>query len=76
MIRLIEFDGPQLVEKGNNWYSAEVELRDSMKNTYAFVNNIPLVRIPYKEKDNLNYDLLFSNVYLMRDLAAEVAANK
>lgn len=42
-----------------------------MKNAYAFTNNIPLVRIPYKEKDNLSYDLLFSDVYLMRDMANE-----
>ena len=68
VIRLIEFDGPQHTEKGNNWHTAEGELRDSMKNAYAFTNNIPLVRIPYKEKDNLSYDLLFSNVYLMRDM--------
>ena len=68
IIRLIEFDGPQHTEKENNWHTAEGELRDSMKNAYAFTNNIPLVRIPYKEKDNLSYDLLFSNVYLMRDM--------
>ena len=68
VVRLIEFDGPQHIEKGNNWYTAEGELRDSIKNAYAFANNIPLVRIPYKEKDNLSYDLLFSNAYLMKDM--------
>ena len=68
VIRLIEFDGPQHTEKGNNWHTAEGELRDNMKNAYAFANNIPLVRIPYKEKDNLSYDLLFSDTYLMRDM--------
>ena len=68
VIRLIEFDGPQHTDKENNWYTVEGELRDSMKNAYAFANNIPLVRIPYKEKDNLNYDLLFSDTYLMRDM--------
>lgn len=68
IIRLIEFDGPQHTEKGNNWHTTEGELRDSMKNAYAYANNIPLVRIPYKEKDNLSYDLLFSNAYLMREM--------
>lgn len=71
VVRLIEFDGPQHTEKENSWYTAEGELRDRMKNAYAFTNNIPLVRIPYKEKDNLSYDLLFSDVYLMRDMANE-----
>lgn len=71
VIRLIEFDGPQHTEKGNSWHTIEGELRDSMKNSYAFANNIPLVRIPYKEKDNLNYNLLFSDVYLMRDMMSE-----
>lgn len=68
IVRLIEFDGPQHTEKENNWYTTEGELRDSMKNVYAFANNIPLVRIPYKEKDNLSYELLFSDTYLMRDM--------
>ena len=68
VIRLIEFDGPQHTDKENNWYTVEGELRDSMKNAYALANNIPLVRIPYKEKDNLSYDLLFSDTYLMRDM--------
>ena len=68
VVRLIEFDGPQHTEKENNWYTTEGELRDSMKNVYAFANNIPLVRIPYKEKDNLSYELLFSDTYLMKDM--------
>ena len=68
IIRLIEFDGPQHTEKSNNWYTAEGYLRDNMKNSYALTNNIPLVRIPYREKENLNYELLFSDTYLMRDM--------
>ena len=68
VVRLIEFDGPQHTDKGSNWYTAEGELRDSMKNAYAFANNIPLVRIPYKEKNNLSYDLLFSSAYLMKEM--------
>jgi hypothetical protein len=39
-----------------------------MKNSYALDNNIPLIRIPYKEKENLNYELLFSDTYLMEDM--------
>ena len=69
VIRLIEFDGPQH-NKNSQWYTEEGQLRDLMKNQYAFSNNIPLIRIPYKERDNLTYELLFSDKYLldMRDM--------
>ena len=39
-----------------------------MKNSYALTNNIPLIRIPYKEKEKISYELLFSDTYLMRDM--------
>lgn len=71
VIRLIEFDGPQHTEKENNWYTTEGHLRDVMKNSYALTNNIPLIRIPYKEKENLNYELLFSDTFLMEDMLKE-----
>ena len=54
-ICLIEFDGPQHI-KGNNFtldnnFDQELLLKhDEMKNTYAKTKNIPLIRIPYKDK--------------------------
>ena len=35
------------------------------KNQYAFDHNIPLVRIPYKERDNITLDLLLGDKYLL-----------
>ena len=29
-------------------------------------NNIPLIRIPYWKRDNINLELLFSNKYLIK----------
>ena len=65
VIRLIEFDGPQHIDKNHIWYSSENKIRDEMKNQYAISNNYPLVRIPYKEKNNLNIDLILSDKYLI-----------
>lgn len=53
---LIEFDGLQHI-KGNGYqlnknFDQELLLRhDAMKNSYAETHNIPLIRIPYKDKD-------------------------
>ena len=68
VIRLIEFDGPQHSDTSNSWYDEGAHLRDSMKNAYAHANNYPLVRIPYKERNNITMDLLFSDKYLVRDM--------
>ena len=64
LIRLIEFDGPQH-NNGNQWYTSEVGLRDQMKNIYAKTNNIPLIRIPYKLRDTVTLDDIYSNKYLI-----------
>ncbi len=61
--RLIEFDGPQhdYTEKDSKkrYYSSSLKIRDLMKNEYAKEHNIPLVRIPYKLRDNITLkDLL------------------
>ena len=66
--RLIEYDGEQhfkdipifkgsLKERQNN---------DAIKNQYALQHNIPLVRIPYYELHNINYDMIFSDKYLVK----------
>lgn len=68
IIRLIEFDGPQHFDKNNSWYSEEGRIRDLIKDSYAKDNNYPLVRIPYKEKNNLNLDMILSDKYLVKTL--------
>ena len=41
--------------------------RDKIKNNYALSHNIPLVRIPYWERDNITLDLLLGNKYLQKE---------
>ena len=72
IIRLIEFDGEQHYEnniKNSGWntyqkYQHTLE-NDLIKNNIAKENNIPLVRIPYWERDNISLELLFNNKYLI-----------
>lgn len=55
----IEFDGSQHFNhhKFVGWFTEEslktTRERDLFKNQYCFSNNIPLIRIPYWEKDNI-----------------------
>ena len=70
VIRLIEFDGEQHYEqniKNSGWntfqkYQYTLE-HDLLKNQLAQDNNIPLVRIPYWERNNITFEMLFSNKY-------------
>lgn len=65
--RLIEFDGEQHYEE-ISFYSSTLEYRqnkDQLKNNYAKMKNIDLVRIPYTEKNNITLDLILSNQYLL-----------
>lgn len=54
---LIEYDGEQHFKPVKGWGGEEglkgVQLRDSIKNTYCKDHNIPLLRIPYTEKDHI-----------------------
>lgn len=56
-IQLIEFDGEQHFKSVEGWGGAESFSRichyDRLKNNYAKENNIPLLRIPYWEFDNI-----------------------
>lgn len=66
IIRLIEFDGPQhstniLFFKNNEI----IKKHDIQKNEYAKKNNIPLVRIPYSERNNITLELLLGDTYLI-----------
>ena len=67
IVRLIEFDGEQHY-KESKWGRDKLERTqesDTIKNIYAKENNIPLVRIPYWELSNIDFDLLFSDKYLI-----------
>lgn len=68
--RLIEFDGSQHYNKTNlNWEEninlEERQKRDKEKNQYALDHNIPLVRIPYWERDNITLDMILGDRYLV-----------
>lgn len=66
--RLIEFDGPQHLKNTFNDEEAfkKIQKYDKIKNEYALNHNIPLVRIPYKERDNITIDLLLGDKYLIK----------
>lgn len=69
-IRLIEFDGEQHFKSGNGWNTKErfnkTRASDNIKNEYALSHNIPLVRIPYTERDNITLDMLLGDKYLIK----------
>ena len=69
-IRLIEFDGEQHFKSGNGWNTKErfnkTRASDNIKNEYALSHNIPLVRIPYTERDNITLDMLLGDKYLVK----------
>lgn len=52
---LIEFDGIQHFETRGGWNDLanyeKVKLHDQMKNNYCKEHNIPLIRIPYTQRD-------------------------
>ena len=37
-----------------------------MKNEYALSHNIPLVRIPYWERDNITLEMILEDKYLIK----------
>lgn len=52
------------------WNSNEtvenIQLRDREKDKWAATHNIPLVRIPYTQRDNITLDMLLGNQYLVK----------
>lgn len=69
--RLIEFDGPQHDKPadffgGQAAYDKLVE-HDKRKNEYAFIHNIPLVRIPYSQRDKITLDMLLGNQFTIQN---------
>lgn len=73
IIRLIEFDGQQHYEERKGFWNSnnpkqdliELQQRDKEKNQYAKEHNIPLVRIPYWERDNIILDMIMGDEYLV-----------
>lgn len=70
IIRLIEFDGQQHYNDISGiWNSQEtletIQRRDQEKNQWAKENNIPLVRIPYWERDNITLEMILGDKYLV-----------
>ena len=68
IIRIIEFDGEHHYEEvsfhKNNCYTLkDRQERDQKKNDWAAANNIPLVRIPYWEKENITLEMLMDSKY-------------
>lgn len=56
---LIEFDGKQHFEFSSKFHKSlqtfqDMQRRDNIKNIYAATNNIPLIRISYKDMQNIN----------------------
>lgn len=68
-IRIIEFDGLQHNQSidyfGGDYAFEQLQINDKLKNEYARAHNIPLVRIPYKERDNITLDLIMGDRYLV-----------
>lgn len=70
--RLIEFDGRQHFDDISGiWNSPEsltdIQQRDKEKNQYALSHNIPLVRIPYWERDKITLDMILGDQYLVKE---------
>ena len=68
--RLIEFDGEQhFLNRKGLWNSKEtlkdIQQRDEEKNQWARLHKIPLVRIPYTERDNITLDIIMGDKYLI-----------
>jgi hypothetical protein len=65
IIRLIEFDGEQHFKETNYFKRTlkENQTDDELKNQYAKEHNLPLVRIPYWEINNITFELLMSDIF-------------
>lgn len=73
IIRLIEFDGIQHTDPTKGKWSLNgeslkiIQQRDEEKNQWAKRHNIPLVRIPYYERDNITLEMLLGDEYLYHE---------
>lgn len=70
IIRLIEFDGQQHYNdisgiQNSSESLKDIQRRDQEKNQQAKEHNIPLVRIPYQERDNITLEMIMGEQYLI-----------
>lgn len=67
LIRLIEFDGIQHFQEQSYFTHSlkETQQNDKLKNEYAIKNNIPLVRIPYTKRDQIDLDMILGDEFLI-----------
>ena len=70
---IIEFDGKQHFIQGNGVYDNEEKFKrtqkhDQIKNEYCKKHNIPLIRIPYTEINNISLEMLIPSTskYLIK----------
>ena len=69
VVRLIEFDGEQHYKNIEKWGGLELQQkRDAVKNEYALSHNIPLVRIPYWERDKITLEMILGSDYEVREV--------
>ena len=68
---IIEIDGEQHFSSTGGWNDENnlmlVKKRDKVKNEQALSHNIPLVRIPYWERDNITLEMIMGDKYLVRE---------
>lgn len=71
--RLIEFDGRQHFDPDSlynilddNYYNC-IKQNDKIKNDYALKNSIPLVRLPYTQLQNITYETIMGNQFLVKE---------
>lgn len=73
--RLIEFDGIQHYQEVkffNKRSLEQTQQADQEKNEYALSHNIPLVRIPYWERDNITLDMIMGDQYLVQEVETAI----
>ena len=66
LLRLIEFDGEQHFYDSSFYDYESTHKNDLRKNKYCKDNQIPLIRIPYWERNNLSLDLILGDTYLIK----------
>ena len=67
LIRLVEFDGIQHFKEQDYFTHSLTETKnnDIIKNRYCKEKNIPLVRIPYWERDKITLEMILGEQYLL-----------
>ena len=73
----IEYDGIQHFGRISGWFTEErrlqLEKSDEFKNKYCKEHNIPLIRIPYWELNNINKKYLLNKINLTAEPDMEEA---